>query len=995
LSDLFLIEKYGTIPALSELPEGSIILKKDSDIISTNETTQEELFREVIRSQSDYIMALDPFEHIHSLLKNEAYRAFCDAFIEEQQHFIDYSNKLKTFYDIDFYDGDQSAFLGKIDHLVNFLDISLPRFFENYTNADVSNTLDISRINDFYRRIVKKTYLMRRWAGTLYGYNLPIRLLERDGSVLIAMKYPTLGNVTPFTNRIFRLVNTSSLQKALPSVMGTKFPNIQGVSGIKNISQIGNLLAYKMDMGLQYDYGWDDETAMAPREGNNYSPYKFDQSMSMSSADKQLFLEMTLDKLLYHTNSIGTSQCLLDTPFLRAIGTLLPMVQRAQDKVSVGSQLTLVTSKDGKFNTLSGDTNYSHPSIHAKFQVFKYKNDRITLGWDFNNIYSIKIGQGGFNTPDIDNYVFVPSTEDPADITYQIPTNLQNPIFQAVIGSYEKYDLGNYNLVTTAIHQKNIAATSTATVHINGSRRKNNLKVTRVTLLDQYITPESVSIGVDFDYEKPVFSVNSLSSEITFSLIVWGDDGVGTFSIETVPGGTTPVSVRIGELTISVEPSSKEKVAEDISEDISSEYWSFSNEGATINVITKIIEKHHRLVLFQRENKFKGVVDTLYRWQEQNSEGDYKDFDNMTVPYEYTTTPDLEGYAGKVNSSMVYLLPLTYRDIISEIEDNLEGWWEMSSIEDTLESQNDLTLFGTPISTSGLRGNAYTFNGNDQYATIDSFTPTLKTLSFFYKGTDSGASTSTLATSHLLIGRMLSNNTQMAFGTYIDSNGKCVFRWGNGSDVLQTLTSQTSINDNQWHLITCIHTGTKASLYIDKTMEGAVITTLTTSSLGKFYCMLGGSSGSAYTAGQLQDIRLHSREISIKEIIKIKDYSALLENEFLNSFNKPSMAHIDSPSGKIYMKFQYDASGILKDRLSIHTENITEEVKSTYVKYSVGMSTNQVAISELGLFDINDTMMAYATFPPIIYNPNPLSDLTTDQVIETSFHSAFNLLIQK
>ena len=56
-------------------------------------------------------------------------------------------------------------------------------------------------------------------------------------------------------------------------------------------------------------------------------------------------------------------------------------------------------------------------------------------------------------------------------------------------------------------------------------------------------------------------------------------------------------------------------------------------------------------------------------------------------------------------------------------------------------------------------------------------------------------------------------------------------------------------------------------------------------------------------------------------------------------------------------------------------------VPNTTTSYKTGFSDIPLGITEVGLFDSNDTLVAYGTFPPVYYDPS-------------KYHMSFNLLIQ-
>jgi len=997
MSELFLIEKYDDItpiPDIEHRPPSMIVLPKDSTFVSTSSTEQELLTQNAIRNQIDYIQPVNPEIHLHSMMKNRFYKDFCTTLVFEQMNLIDRANSLKTLYDVDFYDGDQDTFVEKINNLVYKLKIKFPQFFIPYTNAENSLEEDIDKINLFQRTMVKESYLLRRWAGTYIGYTLPLKFIHRLGSIYIGLKYNIPGSVSEFTEKIVRLIDVNSFLSVLPNNPNTVFPNAGGGKGIKNISFVSPY-THKYDTGVRYDFGWKeaDHTTTAMQPVGDYTPYTWDQYISLNSSEQQICVEINLDRLLYHLNSQGTYICLMDMPFLQALETIIPAVQRAQDKVNIGSQITMVTSNDGKYNTLSGDINYTHPNIHAKFQVFKYKEDKSTLNWSFTKVAKIKIGQGGFNVALIDNNVFVKSTESPIDPTKVIPLDLQDPLFEIAISDNEKYSLSDYNLISTSIHQREIESSGIASsVIINGCETNHKyLKTTVLQLPDSLVTEGSVSLGVDFDINVPNLTILPLSSGLSFSSVTQQSSGIYYFYVTSLGTAIAPCEIQVGDVIRTItDVSSLSAVANQIANnpidpltDPASDEWTFFAEGDQIIATTKILEHHQRLLIYQQLNLEKNIFDPKIRWQERNLSGEYVDFVEKFVPYGYTVNRSYSAeYFPEVRKNIVNLLPLTIGDINSHLKTDLYGWWDMSSL---LTDISGNTRTGTLVGSSqvtGYRGYGRSFNGISDYGTVPISTIVIKTISFFYKGTDVGASTSSLSTSHILLGIINESEDGVLFSTAINATGKLSFQWEDEDSIVQELVSTTTINDNEWHLITITHTESTATLYVDEALEAVNISTsLSGATYGSAYLMKSGPGYSVYTSGILDEVRFYSRALVSKEVKELSSLTLQLDTYILDSFNNLIYAHVNENEGKISIKLQYDPTGLLSDKDFI-TIPYTTKIVNLFQKYQLGMKKGISAISELGLFDSSDTLIAYATFPPVIYNP-------------LDYHFSCNLIIQK
>jgi hypothetical protein len=110
---------------------------------------------------------------------------------------------------------------------------------------------------------------------------------------------------------------------------------------------------------------------------------------------KDLFVEISLDRLLLHQNYVdfkltGVPTSLMDLSWLEFIENFISKSKRATENVYVGSQLTLVTDDTGRINPFPS-MRFSDPSIKSKFMVFVDE-------WRANNTAaSVIIGQGGWS----------------------------------------------------------------------------------------------------------------------------------------------------------------------------------------------------------------------------------------------------------------------------------------------------------------------------------------------------------------------------------------------------------------------------------------------------------------------------------------------------------------------------------------------------------------------------------------------------------------------
>jgi hypothetical protein len=86
---------------------------------------------------------------------------------------------------------------------------------------------------------------------------------------------------------------------------------------------------------------------------------------------RNIFLDLSLDRLLFHPNTLnilnasGQPACLCDLPWLNYIETFAKNVKRASEQVFIGAQLNLSTDISGLYSTIP-NVKYSDPSIQSK-----------------------------------------------------------------------------------------------------------------------------------------------------------------------------------------------------------------------------------------------------------------------------------------------------------------------------------------------------------------------------------------------------------------------------------------------------------------------------------------------------------------------------------------------------------------------------------------------------------------------------------------------------
>jgi len=97
--------------------------------------------------------------------------------------------------------------------------------------------------------------------------------------------------------------------------------------------------------------------------------------------DKTVFLELSLDRVLRHVNSVKFKMgpryvSLMDKAWLDYVENFLSHAARATEIVQLGTQLTLTTDESGLY-TIIPENQYSDPDINARFTILPnpYEND--------------------------------------------------------------------------------------------------------------------------------------------------------------------------------------------------------------------------------------------------------------------------------------------------------------------------------------------------------------------------------------------------------------------------------------------------------------------------------------------------------------------------------------------------------------------------------------------------------------------------------------------
>ncbi|WP_179345842.1 LamG-like jellyroll fold domain-containing protein [Winogradskyella ursingii] len=97
------------------------------------------------------------------------------------------------------------------------------------------------------------------------------------------------------------------------------------------------------------------------------------------------------------------------------------------------------------------------------------------------------------------------------------------------------------------------------------------------------------------------------------------------------------------------------------------------------------------------------------------------------------------------------------------------------------------------------------------------------------------------------------------------NDNRIEIRWMNGT--AQTLSSNTSIPDNQWHHVAAIYSGTEVRLYIDGVLDRSANRTAPLTTTESFYIGAAGKNAPVqFFQGNIDEVRVWDRELSIDQL---------------------------------------------------------------------------------------------------------------------------------
>ena len=125
----------------------------------------------------------------------------------------------------------------------------------------------------------------------------------------------------------------------------------------------------------------------------------------------------------------------------------------------------------------------------------------------------------------------------------------------------------------------------------------------------------------------------------------------------------------------------------------------------------------------------------------------------------------------------------------------------------------------------------------------------------------------------------------------------------------------------------------------------------------------------------------YSSDTTYLPSVKLKMYDIVAVAGKTNTYGMPVYAYIDHLQGQITINIKYNPEGILKDLPEATVPSATINT-TVYHTYKINSSNTISKVTEVGLYNSSRDMVAYGTFPPIIYD-------------STKYHLSFNILAKK
>lgn len=386
-------------------------------------------------------------------------------------------------------DGIGDNITGYYSCLVEHIPVGIPTFSDDlYHTVDGVAVLYWHKIeeasyfrgNSWVRNYLNAIGFIRQVSGTEMGYRMIPHLLFKRGTYFIKGEYPVNPDQnTLIDGQMVKFVDESSIPRLLPTNVNTIYPSSGTLFGNSDFNTLPKRY-YRYDTLLKLDQD-NEDLEFISQEWKSLTSYligrivyiesipgditsrtyykciekhastsnfeddldsnfwvvitsirKFDTGIQPPPASsKGLLIELTLDEILTHQNTLGTYSCLLDLPWLTTMEQFTKEIARASDDISLGSQINLAALNTGNYTATVGDAGYSYPDIQAKIKQFPNN-------FTYKPSY-MRMGAGILSDSELNETL----------------TNIKSPLLIARLGRYDINIKDEFLCLTPVIHNFN------------------------------------------------------------------------------------------------------------------------------------------------------------------------------------------------------------------------------------------------------------------------------------------------------------------------------------------------------------------------------------------------------------------------------------------------------------------------------------------------------------------------------------------------------------
>jgi len=468
---------------------------------------------ELVQSYRDFNpeFPIEPVYHyLHHLMENsEFFREMLEAFTEEIQEIVETLVHLKAIsYASHYFPGDMDHFDNQMRNIGQLLnhdpDYYLVPYMFDYRRQEI----------EWKKFDTESTHFMHKYRNSYIAYKFLFSRIWRHGGIYLEIYYPEgqgTGVLNEVTDKAVRLVDNSTVMfDWLPPVGNWPTPGY--ITGLESYNQFERLYAFRFDDRARpewdtgTEYGGDaseiveDESLDHPdlyadenliKFNVDVDPvYFFDTVNFPWVRDRTVILSMTADRILnLQENSLRTDppDCLMDIPFLQYVRQQSMRHRKVTERVKVGTQITLACDNSGEF-VKSGESAHTIPDMRADVVVLPNNFEenaepaRIRLGTgivtgalrsrlfrrpgDFqkqavygeSSVYDWSTYQGPeTQIGDPEDLEEIEQIEEDEEAVSVDDFRMVEPVFSTVIGEFERIDVtANMLAINTMIEMRRL-----------------------------------------------------------------------------------------------------------------------------------------------------------------------------------------------------------------------------------------------------------------------------------------------------------------------------------------------------------------------------------------------------------------------------------------------------------------------------------------------------------------------------------------------------------